>query len=234
MDNKTLDINELKHVFLKRIRIMIICVLSVTVLASAFAIFKMKPSYEARVKIFAGKNEEVASNYSKDELSSYQSLIASYIEIIKTEDFMKNVIEKADLNLSPSQLLIGLSFETAVNAPILTISYSSVDPVISEKVISTLSSEFEVGVKEVILNTYMKIIDSVKVIERVPAKAKFILIGFVIGVILSIGLALILDYLDDTVSRKEDVEDLLPIPVLGVLPIEEEENLHDKKKKSRK
>ena len=230
MDNKTVDINELKHVFLKRKRIMIICVLVCTLVSSIFAIRVMKPSYEARVKIFAGKNEEMASYYSKDELSNYQSLIQSYIEIIKTEDFMRNIIEKADLDLSASQLLNGLSFTTAGTAPILTISYSSQNPAIAEKVISTLSSEFEVGVKEIILNTYMKVIDSVKVVERVPAKAKIIIIGFIAGIVLAIGLALILDYLDDTVNRKEDMENLLPIPVLGILPIEEEEKV--KKKKS--
>ena len=230
MDNKTLDINELKHVFLKRIRLMIVCVLSVTLLASLFAMFKMKPSYEAKVKIFAGKNEQISSDYNKDELDNYQSLIASYIEIIKTEDFMRQVIEKSGLNLSPGQLLGGLSFSTAANAPILTISYSSSDPIIAEKVISTLSSEFEVGVKEIILNTYMKVIDSVKVVERVPNKAKVILVGLVVGIVLSIGLALILDYLDDTVSRKEDIENLLPIPVLGVLPIEDEEKDRKKRK----
>ena len=230
MDNKTLDINELKDVFLKRIRIMIVCVLSVTLLASLFAMFKMKPSYEARVKIFAGKTEDVASNYSKEDITNYQSLISSYIEIIRTEDFMRQVSEKAQLDLLPSQLLNGLSFKTSQNAPILTISYSSSDPIIAEKVISTLSSEFEVGVKEIILNTYVKVIDSVKVVERVPAKRKVILVGFVVGVILSIGLALVLDYLDDTLSRKDDIENLLPIPVLGVLPIEDEEK-HRKKRK---
>lgn len=232
MDNKTLDINELKNIFIKRIRLIIICILGFTLLASIFALNKMNSSYEARVKIFAGKNENIQSDYNKDELSTYQSLIGSYIEIIKTEDFMNKVIKKANLNLTPGQLLGGLSFTTAGNAPILTISYSSGDPVIAEKVISTLSTEFEVGVKEVILNTYIKVIDSVKVTERLPAKSKVIMLGFVAGVIFAIGLVLILDYLDDTVNKKEDIERLLPIPVLGELPIENEEK-HKKSKKKK-
>ena len=89
---------------------------------------------------------------------------------------MNKVIQKGNLNMTSGQLMGGLSFTTAQNAPILTISYTAGDPETAEKVVSTLSSEFEVGVKEIILNTYTKIIDSVKVIERLPAKSKVVFV----------------------------------------------------------
>lgn len=231
MDEKILNIDELLYVLKKRFKLIVICALAFTLLAGIFATFKMKSSYTATVKIFAGKNENIQGDYSSSELSSYASLINSYIEIIKTDDFMKKVIDKGNLDMTPGQLMGGLSFTASQNAPILTIGYTSDNPTTAEKVVSTLSSEFEVGVKEIVLNTYTKVIESVKVVEKVPAKAKVVLVGLIAGLLMGIGLVFVLDYLDDTLARREDLEKLLPIPVLGELPLEDDEISRSKKNK---
>lgn len=223
MDEKSLNINEGLSILKKGFRLIIACTFIFTIIAGIFATVKMKPVYTATVKIFAGKNEEIQSDYNSNELSSYNTLINSYIEIIKTDDFMKKVIEKGNLDMTPGQLMGGLGFVTAQNAPILTISYTSGNAAISEKVVSTLASEFEVGVKEIILNTYTKTIESVKVVEKLPAKGKVISTGFMAGLIIGIALVLVIDYLDDSVTKREQLEKILPIPVLGELPLENDE-----------
>lgn len=235
MDEKTLNINELLYVLKKRYKLIIMCVLTFTLFAGIYATFKMKPIYTASVKIFAGKDEQIQGDYSSTELDSYKTLINSYIEIIKTDDFMNTVIQKGSLNMTSGQLMGGLSFSTAQNAPILTISYTGGDPEIAQNVVSTLASEFEVGVKEIILNTYTKIIDSVKVVEKLPAKSKVVFVGFMAGLLIGIGLVFVMDYLDDTVAQSEELEKILPIPVLAELPQENDEiNRSHKNKKSKK
>lgn len=235
MDEKTLNINECLDVLKKRFKLIVMCVLTFTLFAGIYATFKMYPIYTASVKIFAGKDEQIQGDYSSSELDSYTTLINSYIEIIKTDDFMNKVIQKGNLNMTSGQLMGGLNFTIAQNAPILTISYTSGDPEIAQSVVSTLSSEFEVGVKEIILNTYTKIIDSVKVVEKLPVKSKVVFVGFIAGLVIGVGLVFIVDYLDDTVAKKEELEKILPIPVLGELPLESDEiNRSNKNKKSKK
>ena len=124
---------------------------------------------------------------------------------------MNKVIKKGKLNMTSGQLMGGLSFTTAQNAPILTISYTGGDPEIAEKVVSTLSSEFEVGVKEIILNTYTKIIDSVKVIERLPSKSKVIFVGFMAGLLMGVGLVFIIDYLDNVLTTFSAISGSPPV-----------------------
>ena len=238
MNERALNINELLYSLKKRFKLIIMCVLICTLFAGVYATFKMYPIYTASIKIFAGKDEQIQGNYSSNELDSYKTLINSYIEILKTDDFMNKVIKKGNLNMTSGQLMGGLSFTTAQNAPILTISYTAGDPETAEKVVSTLSSEFEVGVKEIILNTYTKIIDSVKVIEILPAKIKVVFVGFMAGLLMGVGLVFIIDYLDDTVVKREELEKVLPIPVLAELPIENygisKNDKNSKNKKARK
>ena len=229
MDEKIININEGIAILKRGFKLILACTLIFTILAGIFTTFKMKPIYTATVKIFAGKNEEIQSDYSSNELNSYNTLISSYIEIIRTDDFMKKVIEKGNLDMAPGQLMGGLSFTTAQNAPILTIAYTSGNPAISEKVVKTLSSEFEVGVKEIILNTYTRTIESEKVVEKLPAKKKVVFVGFMAGLILGIALVLIIDYLDDSVTKRDQLEKILPIPVFGEIPLENDDENKGKK-----
>ena len=81
------------------------CVLACTLFSGLYATFKMHPIYTASIKIFAGKDEQIQGNYSSNELDSYKTLINSYIEILKTDDFMNKVIQKGNLNMTSGQLI---------------------------------------------------------------------------------------------------------------------------------
>ena len=48
-------------------------------------------------------------------------------------------------------------------------------------------------------------------------------IAFVVGLMASVGLALLLEYLNNTIVSKEDVERNLGLPVIGIIPDSEEE-----------
>lgn len=51
-----------------------------------------------------------------------------------------------------------------------------------------------------------------------PNKLLNILIAFVAGLMASLGLVFLLEYLDNTVKTSSDIEKLLGIPVLGIIP----------------
>jgi len=51
-----------------------------------------------------------------------------------------------------------------------------------------------------------------------PQKARNIILGFVVGIMLGIGLAFFQDYLDDTIRNEQEAKRLLGFPLLGVIP----------------
>ena len=72
----------------------------------------------------------------------------------------------------------------------------------------------------------VQVVDSVKVYSIYPNKKKVIMTGSAVGFILSVGIILGLDFLDDTVRKKEQLERLLSVPLLGQLPhSKEKENV---------
>lgn len=51
-----------------------------------------------------------------------------------------------------------------------------------------------------------------------PNKELNILIAVVVGLMASMGLVFLLEYMDNTIKTSGDVENVLGIPVLGVIP----------------
>ena len=78
----------------------------------------------------------------------------------------------------------------------------------------------ETGVAGGLQSTIARVIDPA-VVSGTPVKPKktrIIVISLVIGLMLSIALALLLEYLDNTVRSGEDVAIKLEVPMLGILP----------------
>ena len=208
----------------KRARLIIASILTFTFIAAVFVFFISTPKYEASVKLFAGKTEDVQSDYSDKELESYSSIINTYIELIKTKDFMNKIIDEVNLDTTPKALMNSLQFITKTNTPIIEIKYISSDPKVAEAVISAITENFEVSVKEVILNTYTKVVDSVEVYQLPQGRVTKVLLGGFIGLLIGFGIVFLLELLDDTVSKKGELEKVLSIPILGQVPLLEDEN----------
>ncbi|MGL5575943.1 MAG: YveK family protein [Sarcina sp.] len=219
MEKRTLEIEEILQAIKKRKKIVFLIVALFLVLAGVYGFVVKKETHTATVKIFSGKTE-TAQNYSKDELADNSTLMDTYIELIKTDNFMKKVIAQTGINATTDTLKKTVSFAKTGSTPILTISYTSKNKETAKKVVSVIASEFEKEVKETILNINTKIIEDVKVITKQPDAKKYLVLSLVLGMIFGVGVILFLDYLDNSVQNKTQLEKMLPIPVLGELPLE--------------
>ena len=75
-----------------------------------------------------------------------------------------------------------------------------------------------------ISNGNVQIIESVQVPEYPvsPNKKMIIAIGFMLGLMGSLGIVFLKEYLDNTYKNKEQLERELGIPVVGVIPFSNE------------
>jgi capsular polysaccharide biosynthesis protein len=219
MEKRTLEVEEILQAIKKRKKIIFLIVTLFLVLAGVYGFVLKKEVHVATVKIFSGKTE-TAGSYSKDELADNSILMDTYIELIKTDNFMNSVIAKSGINISADSLKKTVGFSKTGSTPILTISYTSGNKETAKKVVSVIATEFEKEVKETILNINTKVIEDVKVITHYPNEVKYLILGFIAGLIIAIGIVLVLDCLDNSLQSKTQLEKLLPIPVLGELPLE--------------
>ena len=217
MEEKTLEIQELFELFKKKIWVLVGVTFIITMLGVFYAL-TMDTMYRARVKVYVGDSSNVMNTYTEEELKSYSSFMNTFKEIIVIDDFLTETLEAHQLDLTAGEVRTGLTFAQSDKSPILEINYTSLDKGQASQVLNALASEYATQAKDILPKVKVKVVDSVKVFTIEPAMKKVIVVALGIGIIASIGLILVLDYLDDTIRKKQTLEKLLSIPVLGMLP----------------
>lgn len=218
MEENTLNIEELVYVIKKRLILIVIIILGFTSIGFFMANYRMETKYRATAKVFAGKTEGLQADYSVNELNDYKSLLDACVDIVNTEDFYNKVLSDYGIGKSGAAVRGGISYTQLSSTPILQISYTSTNQVEAMAIVNAVSNEFGTEVESLILNTHIKVIEEAKCVTIVPNKMKTILTAFMGGLIVALGIAFILDYLDNRVRNKEELEKILSIPVIGEIP----------------
>jgi capsular polysaccharide biosynthesis protein len=99
-------------------------------------------------------------------------------------------------------------------------TYRGEDKEECKDVIEAISNEFVKYSKTLYSNANVEIIERVTLPENPvsPNKKLNIAIAFIVGLIIGSGLALVIAMLDSTFKDKDKLEEILGIPVLGVIP----------------
>ena len=220
MEEQVIRLDELLEALKKRWFMIVSITLIATLISAALSFFVIKPKYEASTKVFIGKDEGENQAYNQNDVLMYQKLMKTYSEAIKTKDLVSRSLRGTNLSLDPKDVLQNLSVVPVTDTQILQIKYKSNNPQEAKLVIKELTDEFIKTSKELVPNGNIKIIEEVQLPEKPisPNKKMNIAIAFLLGLMVSVGLAFLLEFLDNTFKSKEQLERELDIPVIGVIP----------------
>ena len=220
MEEQVIRLDELFEALKKRWLMIVIITLMTTIVSGALSFFVIKPQYEASTKVFIGKDESENQAYSQNDVLMYQKLMKTYSEAIKTKDLISRALTKSKVNLEASSILKNLTVVTVADTQILEIKYKSIDPKEAKKIIEGISEEFIETSKELVPNGNIKVIESVELPENPvsPNKKMNIAIAFLLGLMVGVGLAFLLEFLDNTFKNKEQLEREFEVPVIGIIP----------------
>lgn len=209
---------------LKRKWKLVITVVSITTIITALVnFFLITPIFQVNSKVFIGKEENINSKYDNSDVQMYQKLLKTYSELMKTKDLIEDSINKNNLNISADEVIDNLKVTPMTDTQILQVSYENKDKVLAREVLVSIIDEFMLESKTIIQNGNVKVIESAELPEKPisPQKALNVAIAFIIGFMVGASLALIKEYVDDTVKTKEQTENVMGLPVIGMIPCEE-------------
>lgn len=220
MEEQEIRLDEVFYALKKRWVMIISLTLAVASISAVFSFFIIKPKYEAETKIFIGKDESDSQGYSQSDVTMYQNLLKTYSEVIKTKDLTENAINNSKLDLEVNNVLANVNVTTVASTQIIKISYQSTSPDEAKKILEEITNEFIQSSKTLIPNGNIQIIEKVQYPENPisPNKKMNIGVAGALGLMLGVGIALLIEFLDNTYKTKDQLERELDIPVLGLIP----------------
>ena len=221
MEEQVISISEIFEAIKKRWIIIVAITLTATIISGIISFFVIDPVYEASTKVFVGKEENDNAAYNSSEINMYQQLLQTYAQAIKTKDLVNRAISGLKYDgLEARNVVESLTVNPISNTQILQIKYQSKDPNEAKDVLKSVTDEFIVTAKELVPNGNVRVIEEVELPQNPvsPNKKMNIAIAFLVGLMVSVGLVFLLEYLDNTYKNKEQLEKDLGIPVLGAIP----------------
>lgn len=222
-DEAELDLIELFGIIKKRLKMIIIVTLITTFIAAIVSVFFISPTYEATVGIIISKQD--GEKITNQDITMYQNLMQTYKDIAGTNKVAEMAASKLGNGADAKELLKKTTVTTKTGTMVLTIAVDSKSAVESYKDVQAYAEAFVSRAKELISEGDIKIMDDAQVPQS-PIKPNIklnIAIGFLVGLLLSAGAAFLIEYMNNTIVTKDDVEKYLEISVLGVIPDFEEE-----------
>ena len=220
MEEQVISISEIFEALKKRWILIVSITLVATLISGILSFFVIKPTYEASTKVFVGKEESSLEGYNTNDIQMYQKLLQTYAETIKTNEVVQAAINNTNADLSIKDVKSSLTVTPIADTQILQIKYKNNDPEVAKSILENITNEFVILSKELVPNGNVRVIEAVQLPEDpvAPNKKMNIAIAFLLGLMVSVVLVFLLEYLDNTFKTKENLERELNIPVLGLIP----------------
>ncbi|MBS2969665.1 capsular biosynthesis protein [Metabacillus sp. KIGAM252] len=201
---KEIDLKNLFNVIKRRVWILIAFALLFSAAGGLYSAYYTTPVYSASAKIMI-----------RDESKFFNTLT----EVMREPVIMKKVAEELKLNRSPEALASQIIVTPAGESQIVEVTVTDANPLIAAKIANSTMKHYMKEIPKLLNFNNMKIIRQAteKVEPYKESPVKKMMMGLIIGIVLSIGLIFLLDSLDDSIRSEAEAEKISGIPILGTV-----------------
>ena len=182
--------------------------------------FFIQPTYTSTTRIYVVNQATDNNNLSAQDLQAGTYLVNDYKEIITSNDVLSEVIKDEKLNMTEAELAKMISVDIPTDTRLISISVKAKTgqdaQVLANKVREVASKKIKnvTKVDDVTTLGEAKLPSS----PSSPNIKRNVLLGAILGGFVAIVAVLVREVLDDRIRRPEDVEDVLGMTLLGIIP----------------
>lgn len=215
-----LDLREYFYMILKRFWIIaLITILSVAT-SGIISYFVLTPEYETFTTLMVGKPKDYNEDMQYQDVLLNQKLVSTYGELAKSRVVTNEVIENLDLNISSGVLGSKVNVSLVRNTEIIKIQVTDTNPELAARIANQTADVFIKHVSNIMKIENVQVIDKAEV-PTSPVKPRPMMnmaIAGVLGLMISVFIIFLLEYMDNTIKTPADIERYLDIPVIGMIP----------------
>lgn len=220
-DKIEIDVLQLVKVLWKRKFVILVAALVAGLVAFAYSSFVIKPQYTSTTRIYVvNRNQADKPGLTNQDLQAGAYLVKDYREIILSQDVLEKVVADQSLTIDAKTLGKKVSVTVPADTRIVSISVRDGKPEEASRIANALR---DVAAQKIISVT--RVSDVTTLEEARPATSpsspnirRNTMMATIAGVGIVIVIVLLVELLDDRVKRPEDIEEVMHLSLLGVIP----------------
>lgn len=223
---ETVSLKEIFEVLKKHIALIIVSMFIGVGLAGAITFFVITPQYSSRAQLIVTLPQNENTNSNLNDVNYNLQMLNTYKDIIKEGDALALQVQERleqdfDIVLTSTQIKEILEVTQSQNSQMFSISATSPKAIDAEHIANTAAEVFQETVKDVLTN-----VDKITIVSKATASSTPVspnnklnlAIGLLLGLIVGVGLAFLMQLLDRTVKDSRFVTDNLEFTILGTVP----------------
>jgi len=216
-----IDVFAMLKTLWKRKFSIVLVALVFAIAAFGYSAFLAKKEYQSTSRIYVVSRQNQDNNaLTNSDLQAGSYLVKDYREIILSQNVLSQAIEELKLDMAPAELSKKISVSVPTDTRILSITAKDGNPKEAARIANGLRN---VAAEKIIAVTKVSDVTTLDEAEvpQTPSSPNIrrnVLLGFIAGAGLMVVLMVVVEVLDDRVKRPEDIEELMGLTLLGIVP----------------
>ena len=216
-----IDVFAMLKTLWKRKFSIVLVALVFAIAAFGYSAFLAKKEYQSTSRIYVVSRQNQENNaLTNSDLQAGSYLVKDYREIILSQNVLTQAIEELKLDMTPAELSKKISVSVPTDTRILSITAKDGDPKEAARIANGLRNVAAEKIISVTKVSDVTTLDEAEVPQSPssPNIRRNVLLGFIAGAGLMVVLLVVVEVLDDRVKRPEDIEELMGLTLLGIVP----------------
>ncbi len=219
-----IDIAHIAKSVWRRLWVVIVSGFLTAAIAFSIAAFAIQPTYSSSIMLYVNNSSftvgDIGFSISSSEITAAQSLVKTYTVLLKNRTTLEKIISTTKVDYTWEELYEMIEAEPVNETEIMQVTVTATDPYEAEKIANGIAVVLPKRVSEIVEGSSMAVVDSAKAnTEKVaPSQTTYTLIGFILGVLVSLLVLIVLAMLDNTIHDEEFILNNFGYPILAKVP----------------
>ncbi|WML24556.1 Wzz/FepE/Etk N-terminal domain-containing protein [Neobacillus sp. OS1-33] len=235
---ETISLKELMQTLRKRLSLILSITFIAVLISGVVSYFFLTPIYQASTQLLVNQSKNDETAYQYNEVQTNLQLINTYNVIIKSPVILEKVIKDLKLDMTVTELNEKITVQNEKDSQVVNLSVQDTSETTAVKIANKTAAVFQKEIVKIMNVDNVSILAKATVADHPsPIKPQPLLniaIAMVVGLMAGVGLAFLLEYMDNTIKDEQEIEKLLGLPVLGVIATMDESEIKASIKKHAK
>jgi capsular polysaccharide biosynthesis protein len=218
---ETISLKDLMETVRKRIFLILSITIIAVIASAAISFFVITPIYQTSTQLLVNQAKSDQAVFNPAEIQTNLQLINTYNVIIKSPKILDKVNDNLKLGWTTSELNSKITVQTETDSQVVNLSVQDEDPYRAAKIANETAEVFQQEIPSIMNVDNVSVLSKAEIGKnQAPIKPQPLLniaIALVVGLMVGVGIAFILEYLDNSLKTEQDIENYLGLPVLGTI-----------------